>query len=95
MIRNTSKDIMNILVNSRINVFVISGCSKISDMGWRIVTCENILLQYLMQEMCNWKWCIIVELYPMIVDYVFTKVEYRFTLVEFIFNLVEYKLILL
>ena len=59
-----------------------------------VVTSENILLQYYMQEMCNWKWCIIVEMYFMIVDYVFTFVGYSFTLVEYNLTLVKYNLIL-
>ena len=73
-----------------------------------VVTRENIVLEYNMQIMCNWMWCIIVEMYPMMVDYVlnivdydFTKVdcdfilvEYNFTLWDYIFILVYYKLIL-
>ena len=59
-----------------------------------VVTRENIVLEYNMQEMCNWKWCNIVEMYSMIVGYVFTFVDLRFTIVEYNFTLVKYILIL-
>ena len=48
-----------------------------------VVTRENIVLEYNMQVMCNWMWCIIVEMYSMIVDYVLSKVDYNFTLVAY------------
>ena len=55
-----------------------------------VVTCENILLQHNMQVMCNWKWCNIVEIYSMIVDYAFTIVDYIFTTVDYNFIIVDY-----
>ena len=150
MIWNISQDSMNILVNYRICVIVMSGSSKISDIKWRtsslllfvadwsrnvfddadlffpvvlalarlpsfawivffvllaglailairmemkcydVVTCENIPLQYNMQVMCNWMWCIIVEMYSMIVDYVLSIVDYVFTIVDYNFIIVDY-----
>ena len=55
-----------------------------------IVTCENIVLEYNMQEICNWMWCIIVEMYSMIVDYVLCIVDYVFTIVAYNFIIVDY-----
>ena len=143
MIWNTSQDNIIILVNNRISVFVMSGSSKNSGIGWRsstlllfiaddramffddadlffplvpalarlpslawivffvllaglailairmemkcydVVTCENIVLQYNMQVMCNWMWCIIVEMYFMIVAYVLSIVDYVFTMIDY------------
>ena len=150
MIWNTSQDNMNILVNNRISVFVNTGSSKMSGIGWRMftlllfvadgtsnvwqscqpllscgasfgyiakpclsrllclasglshpcnqngmkcyddVTCENILLEYNMQVMCNWMWCIIVDMYSMIVNYVLSIVDYDFTIVAYNFIIVDY-----
>ena len=74
------------------------------DMKWYyVVTHENILLQHNMQVMCNWMWCIIIDIYSMIVDYVvsivdyictiidydFIKVDCDFTLWDYIHNLIE------
>ena len=59
-----------------------------------VVTCENIVLQYNMQVMCNWMWCIVVEMYSMIVDYVLSIVDYVFTIVDYNFIIVDYNLIL-
>ena len=53
------------------------------------VTHENIPLEYNMQVMCNWMWCIIVEMYSMIVDYVLSIVDFNFTLVAYNFILVD------
>ena len=58
------------------------------------MTCENIVLQYNMQVMCNWMWCIIVEMNSMIVDYVLSIVDYIFTLVAYDFIIVDYDFIL-
>ena len=51
--------------------------------------------------MYNWMWCIIVEMYSMIVDYVLSIVDYVFTtraynviIVNSNFTLWDYKLIL-
>ena len=59
-----------------------------------VVTRENIVLQYNMQVMCNWMWCIIVEMYSMIVDYVLSIVDYVFTIVDYDFIIVDYDLTL-
>ena len=53
------------------------------------MTCESIVLEYNMQEMWNWKWCIIVEIYSMIFDYVLSIVDYDFTIVDHDFTLVD------
>ena len=55
-----------------------------------VVTRENIVLEYNMQVMCNWMWCIKDEMYSMIVDYVLSIVDYVFTTVEYIFIIVDY-----
>ena len=55
-----------------------------------VVTRENIVLQYNMQVMCNWMWCIIVEIYSMIVDYVLSIVDYIFTIVAYDITIVDY-----
>ena len=47
------------------------------------------MLEYNMQEMCNWKWCIVKEMYSMIVDYVLSKVDYSFNIVDYNFTLVD------
>ena len=52
-----------------------------------VVTHENIVLEYNMQEMCNWMWCNTVEMYSIIVDYVLSIVEYVFTIVAY--NLIK------
>ena len=59
-----------------------------------VVTHENILLEYNMQEMCNWKWCIIVEMYSMIVDYVLSIVDYNFTMIDYDITIVDCDFIL-
>ena len=59
-----------------------------------VVTCENIVLQYNMQIMCNWKWCIIVDMYSMIVDSVVSIVDYDLTLVAYNFIIVDCDFIL-
>ena len=48
-----------------------------------VVIRENIVLQYNMQVMCNWMWCIIVEMYSMIVDYVLSIVDYILDIVAY------------
>ena len=67
-----------------------------------VVTRELFLLEHNLQEMCSWKWCIIVEMYSMIVgyaliivDYIFTFVDYDLTLVYYILTLIKYKLIII
>ena len=47
-----------------------------------------IVLEYNMQVMCNWMWCIIVEIYSMIVDYVLSIVDYDLTIIDYNFTLV-------
>ena len=47
-----------------------------------------------MQEMNNWKRCIVVDIYSMIVGYAFTMVDVCFTTVDFIFTLIKYVLTL-
>ena len=59
-----------------------------------VVTRENIPLQYNMQVMCNWMWCIIVEMYSMIVDYVLSIVDYDFTMIDYDITIVDYDFIL-
>ena len=54
-----------------------------------VVTCENIVVEYNMQVMCNWMWCIIVEMYSMIVDSVVSMVDYDLTLVAYNIIIVE------
>ena len=74
-----------------------------------VATQYYTVLEYNMQVMCNWMWCIIVEMYSMTVDYVLSIsivdynftiidynliiVDYNFTLVDYIFTAVDYKLI--
>ena len=60
-----------------------------------VVTCENIVLEYNMQIMCNWMWCFKVDMFSMIIEYVFTTVVLCFTLVDYDFTSVEYNLILI
>ena len=48
-----------------------------------VVTCENIVLEYNIQVMYNWMWCITVEMYSMIVDYVLSIVDYDITMVDY------------
>ena len=55
-----------------------------------VVTRENIVLEYNMQVMCNWMWCIIVEMYSMIVDYVLSIVDYNITMVDYNITIVDY-----
>ena len=55
-----------------------------------VVTRENIVVEYNMQVMCNWMWCIIIETYSMIVDYVLSKVDYNFTIIDYDFIMVDY-----
>ena len=55
-----------------------------------VVTCENIPLQYNMQEMHNWMWCILVEMYSIIVCYAFTFIDLRFTKVDYNIIIVDY-----
>ena len=71
-------------------------CNQNGTKCYDAVTHENIVLEYNMQVMCNWMWCIIVEMYSMIVDYVFTMIDYDITIVDcdfilwdYILNLVE------
>ena len=59
-----------------------------------VVTCENIVLEHHMQEMCNWMWCIIVEMYSMIVDYVLSIVDYVPTMIDYDFIIVDCDFIL-
>ena len=59
-----------------------------------VVTRENIVLEYNMQVMCNWMWCIIVEMYSMIVDYVLSIVDNVITKVDYVFTIVDYDFIL-
>ena len=54
-----------------------------------VVTRENIALQYNMQVMCNWMWCIIVDMYSMIVDYVLSIVDYDFNIVAYDITIVD------
>ena len=54
-----------------------------------VVTRENIVPQYNMQVMCNWMWCIIVEIYSMIVDYVLSIVDYVFTMIDYNITIVD------
>ena len=54
-----------------------------------VVTCENIVLEYIMQVMCNWMWCIIVDMYSMIVDYVLSIVDYNITMVDYDITIVD------
>ena len=58
------------------------------------MTCENIVVEYNMQVMCNWMWCIIVEMYSMIVDYVVSMVDYVFTIVDYDIIIVDCDFIL-
>ena len=55
-----------------------------------VVTSENIPLEYNMQEMCNWMWCIIVEIYSIIVGYAFTFINLRFTIVDYNITIEDY-----
>ena len=55
-----------------------------------VVTHENIVVQYNMQEMCNGMWCFIVEMYSMIVDYVLCIVDYDITIVAYDITIVDY-----
>ena len=55
-----------------------------------VVTHENIVLEYNMQVMCNWMWCIIVEMYSMIVDYVLSIVDYDITMIDYNITIVDY-----
>ena len=59
-----------------------------------VVTHENIVLEYNMQVMCNWKWFIVVEMYSMIVDYVLSIVEYVFNIVDYDITIVDCDFIL-
>ena len=43
-----------------------------------------------MQVMCNWMWCIIVDMSSMIVDNVLSIADYDFTLVDCDFTLWDY-----
>ena len=65
-------------------------CNQTRMKCYFVATRENIVLQYNMQVMCNWMWCIIVEMYSMIVDYVLCKVDYSFTIVDCDFIKVDY-----
>ena len=58
-------------------------CNQNGTKCYDVVTHENIVLQYNMQVMCNWMWCIKVEMYSMIVDYVVSIVDYVFTIVDY------------
>ena len=53
-------------------------------------TCENIVLQYNMQVMCNWMWCITVEMNSMIIEYVLSIVDYVFTMIDYNITIVDY-----
>ena len=59
-----------------------------------VVTHENIPLEYNMQVMCNRMWCIKVEMYSMIVDYVLSIVDYDITIVAYDIIIVDYYIIL-
>ena len=59
-----------------------------------VVTRENIVLEYNIQEMCNWMWCIIVKMYSMIVDYVLSIVDYDITMIDYNITIVDCDFIL-
>ena len=42
-----------------------------------------------MQEMYNWMWCIIIEIYSMIVGYAFTFIDLRFTMIDYNITIVD------
>ena len=59
-----------------------------------VVTRENNVLEYNMQVMCNWMWCIIVETYSMIVNYVLSIGDYVFTMIDYDIIIVDCDFIL-
>ena len=69
-------------------------CNQNGMKCYDVVTRYYIVLEYNMQVMCNWMWCIIVEIYSMIVDYVlsivYSRLQFHYSRLWFHFSRLQF-----